>query len=224
MSRLSQKPKCPGSRSTSLLPSGADIVSLPGMSVWCHEATYAVQQTVPSLDHFVGAQYEASGDLVAYRLRRLEIDHQLEPGGLLDRNVGGLGAAEHLDQLARTLTTEVGKARAITSEGALFGIFRPLENAWQTQRRDALDECGTADGKHRGGQKIDRLGARHLNAVDGRQYVVASCDINDLERHSARTGAFLQYLQMRNDGVCVHQCRDSAHSGHSFDQDILAFA
>jgi hypothetical protein len=127
------------------------------MSLMGHEATYAVQKTVPSLDQFVGAQHEASGNLVAYRLGGLEIDHQLEPGGLLDRNVGGLGAAQHLDQLARTLTTEVGKARAITSEGALFGIFRPLENAWQTQRRDALDECGTADGKHRRGQKIDPI-------------------------------------------------------------------
>ena len=51
-----------------------------------------------------------------------------------------------------------------------------------------------------------------------------SSRLADLERHSVRTGAFLQHLQMRNDGVCVHQCRDPAHSGHSFDQDILAFA
>jgi hypothetical protein len=32
---LGQKQKCPGSRGTSVLPSGADIASLPGMSVWC---------------------------------------------------------------------------------------------------------------------------------------------------------------------------------------------
>jgi len=44
------------------------------------------------LDHFVGAEHQAGGHLMADGLCSLEIDHKLELGGLLDREIGGLGA------------------------------------------------------------------------------------------------------------------------------------
>jgi hypothetical protein len=47
-----QKRKCPGFRGASVLPSGADIVSPPGMSVWCHEAVDHEFPLKPDPDRF----------------------------------------------------------------------------------------------------------------------------------------------------------------------------
>src|SRR5262245_39495439 len=47
------------------------------------------------LDHLVGAQQDRSWQLDADRLRGLKIDHGLEFRRLLDRQIGGLGAAEY---------------------------------------------------------------------------------------------------------------------------------
>src|SRR5262252_5089228 len=50
-----------------------------------------------SLDHLIRAQYKTGRNLIADRLSGLKIDHQLELGRLLDRKIGGLGAAQHFD-------------------------------------------------------------------------------------------------------------------------------
>jgi hypothetical protein len=40
---------------------------------------------LPSFDHLIGAEHEASRYLVPNRLSGLEVNHKLERGGLLDR-------------------------------------------------------------------------------------------------------------------------------------------
>jgi hypothetical protein len=52
------------------------------------------------LDHVVGPQQQRVRDREAERLRRLQIDDELELGGLLDRLVGGLRALEDLDVIS----------------------------------------------------------------------------------------------------------------------------
>ena len=61
-------------------------------------ATSAVQrstrETMPGLlDHFVGAHEKRFRDRESERLRGGEVDDQIEPGRLLNRDVGRLGAA-----------------------------------------------------------------------------------------------------------------------------------
>ena len=61
-------------------------------------ATSAVQrstrETMPGLlDHFVGAHEKRFRDRESERLRGGEVDDQIEPGWLLNRDVGRLGAA-----------------------------------------------------------------------------------------------------------------------------------
>jgi hypothetical protein len=53
-----------------------------------------------SLDHLVSARHQCRGHRHAHRISGLEIDHQLKLGGLFDRDVGNLDAAEELDELS----------------------------------------------------------------------------------------------------------------------------
>ena len=76
-------------------------------------ATNAHSKKTSLFDHLVGAQHEAGGDLVADRLCGLEIDHQFEPGRLLDRKIGRLSAAQHLGDQPRPLTENLREARAV---------------------------------------------------------------------------------------------------------------
>src|SRR5216683_851448 len=50
----------------------------------------------PLFDHLVGEGQQCRGNFQAERLSRLEIEHQLEFGWLLDRQIAGLGALEDL--------------------------------------------------------------------------------------------------------------------------------
>jgi hypothetical protein len=64
-------------------------------------ATSAVQrstrETMPGLlDHFVGTHEKRFRDRESERLRGGEVDYQFEFGGLLNRDVGRLGAAQNL--------------------------------------------------------------------------------------------------------------------------------
>ena len=52
-----------------------------------------VKTPVFSFDHLVGAREQGRRDFEAERLGGFEINHQLELGGLLDRDVGGLRSA-----------------------------------------------------------------------------------------------------------------------------------
>ena len=52
-----------------------------------------------SFNHLVGALLELHWHVEAERPSGLEIDHQLELDGLLDGQVGGLGALENLDDV-----------------------------------------------------------------------------------------------------------------------------
>ena len=60
-------------------------------------------ELTPSFDHLVGAQHERGWHLEADRLRGLQVDRQLEPRRLLDRDVIDLLAAK--DSAAPTAGT-----------------------------------------------------------------------------------------------------------------------
>jgi hypothetical protein len=58
----------------------------------CYFQTPAMQQLSCLFDHLVGAGEHRGRGVEAERLRGFEIDDQLVLGGLLNRQVGGLGA------------------------------------------------------------------------------------------------------------------------------------
>src|SRR4029450_8686926 len=60
------------------------------------------------LDHLIRAQQHRLRDREPERLRRLQVDHQLELRGLLDGKIGGLDALKDLIHVASATPQKVG--------------------------------------------------------------------------------------------------------------------
>src|SRR5262245_16812018 len=60
-----------------------------------------------------GAYKDRLWNCHAQRSSGLHVDHQLEPGRLLDGKIGGLGAVQELVHVHRRMTKHVGEARAV---------------------------------------------------------------------------------------------------------------
>jgi len=93
--RSSPRPQCPqlppiaGIR---LIPNDRRLVPQPAVSR-CSNTTV---QRSELLDHFIGAQNEASRYFVTDRLRDLQVEHQLKSCRLFDRKLARFGAAQDL--------------------------------------------------------------------------------------------------------------------------------
>jgi integrase len=73
---------------------------------------------LPLLDHLVGALLEEPRHVDPERLRRLEIDHELDLGRLLDRDVGGPSALKDAVDVAGKLAEGVADVRPVGQETA----------------------------------------------------------------------------------------------------------
>src|SRR5262245_45511881 len=97
------------------------LLILDQTAVWHADA--ARGQSTPSLDHLVGKGEKAVRHREAERLGGLNIDNQLELGRLLHRQLGWLGALEHLARHDAGLAYDVGDVGAIAQETALGREF-----------------------------------------------------------------------------------------------------
>jgi hypothetical protein len=83
------------------------IAALPRTAASCQEETLALQKTAPLFDHLVGANEKRLRHGQAERLGGLEIDHQLELGGGLIRQLAGLLAAKDAVDVGRWLPINI---------------------------------------------------------------------------------------------------------------------
>src|SRR5262245_26606491 len=83
------------------------------VSRWAITGCEQSQQTAQLFDHLVGAGQHARRQLKAERLCGLEVDHELELGGLLYRQVGGLLALEDAIDVPCNAPEVVDDVRAI---------------------------------------------------------------------------------------------------------------
>src|SRR6202158_256197 len=88
----------------------------------------------------VGVQDEVRGDLKADCLCSLEIDDELEPTRLFNRNGGRVCAAQYFDKLTTQQTTNLGETRPIADQATFFRHLRPLVHCRQTQFVGALND------------------------------------------------------------------------------------
>src|SRR5204863_9433173 len=84
-----------------------------------------------SLDHLVGAGEHRGGEVQAERLGGFQIDDQLVLGGLLNRQVGGLGALKNLVDVGGGTTIEIVGIGAVTHEATRQNVLLKWEHARQ---------------------------------------------------------------------------------------------
>ena len=81
-------------------------------------------------DHFVGADHEGQRHVDAERLGGFEVDDQLESGGLLDGEVGGLGTLQDLVHVHCATPKQVVDVRAIGDQTAEIDKLARLGHGW----------------------------------------------------------------------------------------------
>jgi hypothetical protein len=103
-----------------------------------------------SLDHLVSARHQCRGHRHAHRISGLEIDHQLKVGGLFDRDVGDLDAAEELNELsALRLSKDLNDARSVGGKAAFLRHFGKLIDGREAQYCNPVHYKLTVCPKHR---------------------------------------------------------------------------
>src|SRR5215208_516518 len=71
-----------------------------------------------SFDHLVSEEPQARGNFEPERSSSAAIDHELELGGLLDRQIGRLGTLEYLVDISGEAAINVREARPIKDQSA----------------------------------------------------------------------------------------------------------
>ena len=92
------------------------------------------------LDYLVRTQQQRVRDREAERLRRREIDDQLELRGLLDGEIGGLRAFENLIYVSGGATKQVMVIRRVFHQTSKLDGLPVGVNAWQTMPGCKVDD------------------------------------------------------------------------------------
>src|SRR5215813_9659296 len=94
-------------------------------AVWHSDA--ARGPSTPSFDHLISAEHEAGGYLVPDRLGGLEVNHKLERGGLLDRQIGRFRAVEYLGDHSGALTEKCRRSADHSRASRPLRPFRAID-------------------------------------------------------------------------------------------------
>src|SRR5262249_13701787 len=80
------------------------------------------------LDHCIGTGEQQRGNVEAERSRRLDVDKELEPGRLNDRQVGRLFATENAADINPSFTVGVSLIRTVAQKSTRQSKFARIEH------------------------------------------------------------------------------------------------
>src|SRR5207253_7382273 len=83
-----------------------------------------VPKPIPSLDHLIRPVQHRLRNCQAKLLRSFQIDHQLELGGLLYRQISELSALQNLVHIRSGASVQVNNAHAVAHKSSVFHILR----------------------------------------------------------------------------------------------------
>src|SRR5690349_11269429 len=100
----------------------------------CQNRTNDRSKKTPLFNQFVGAQQERLRDRETQRLRHSDVHHQLELGWLLDRDIGGLSAAQNLVDEIGGASEQVGIIRSIGHQTVWLDVIPRIVQRRQLYR------------------------------------------------------------------------------------------
>ena|SRR5271163_1967820 len=113
-----------------------------------------------SFDHFIGAREEIRRDREPQRLGRLEVDHQLEFGRLLDRKIGRLRPLKDHIHVPRGAPVEIGTDYVIGYQAtSIADLYRIRVHGRQSMAGGELTHSGAASNEDALGRYDEPLGA-----------------------------------------------------------------
>src|SRR4249919_1159902 len=138
-----------------------------------------------SLVHLVGAAGERLWHGDSERVGCLEVDYQLELGGLLDRNVGWLGTLEDSINKGGRPAIHVRVSRAIPDQGTLSSRHGPSQYHPEAKVHPGFDEPISVPVGERAGLNDDCLRAALFHRG---QYIIRFGDVGDASRTKLNAG------------------------------------
>src|SRR5215831_16304267 len=150
------------------------------------ERQFSIARHARSLDHLISAGEDRRRDRQAERLCGVEIDNQLEPRRLLDRQIARLGALEDLPGVNADLAIDTGDAGPIADQAAGRSKLTPLiDRRHGTTRRQRHELLAPAE-EERVGANEERPGMQLGWSGEGGVDLTFGAGLQDLELYPLR--------------------------------------
>jgi hypothetical protein len=165
----------------------------------------------PSFDHLVGARGQTRRHFKPKRLGGLQIDHELEPGRLHDRKVGGLGALENAAGVDAGLTIGVHKVSSVADQTAGRGELAQLIDRGDGVACRQRDNLIAPAAEERVGADEQCSGSELRNCRKCRIEVALAAGVEDLDLLPECARCRLQVSRL---GLGVRKIRIQEHGDH----------
>src|SRR5262245_43973612 len=179
----------------------------------------------PLLDHLIGSCQERWRDRDPKRLRRLEVDDQLELGGLLDGQVGGFRTLENLVDVGRDAPIRIGNVRAIGQKTSSINEFPHGMNCRQPMFGCNVHETAALIEEHGAGQDC-QSGRACLGYVRERALeILWTSGLKELKLHPQRSCRDVRFLEKDlfrgfGDATWLPENTDSTDPRHELRQQL----